>query len=433
MRPPGQGLLCLLVAGLLLLYTGTLDFLSPWPAAGAGGHLEEEVKTVLLWTPWWTEEGGDWYLGQGKEVFSQCPVSSCSVTTSRSLAPLTSYSAVLFHSWQLFRPGFDFPSNRSLDQRYILFSCESVQHCGYMTNWEYQVLEDFFNNTMTFREDSDIVVPYARMKATSLGSSLATSSSSDWLDRKNLGPLAGQPARNTSRSHAVLFVSSHCVTDSNREGMVRRLNNTVRVTFRGKCAKLWEHQSSPGVEGRKGTQLLRGDFYFYLAAENSLCRDYVTEKFWDALASDVVPVVYGGGNYSRLAPPHSYINSQDFPSEEALGQYLLYLMANPKEYLEYFWWKPYYTVVDLSPGPEDRPPPSLACSLCSSLHSTQTRHSYSSLSTWWRDQAVCRGRVRGHLCNRGNERRFPGREVWRARLQESGRQRLLQLQHLVAD
>ena len=27
MRPPGQGLLCLLVACLLLLYTGTLDFL----------------------------------------------------------------------------------------------------------------------------------------------------------------------------------------------------------------------------------------------------------------------------------------------------------------------------------------------------------------------------------------------------------------------
>ena len=104
----------------------------------------------------------------------------------------------------------------------------------------------------------------------------------------------------------------------------------------------------------------------------------------------------------------SYTSGQDFASEEALGQYLLYLMANPKEYLEYFWWKPYYTVpyqpklfhpspplqvVDLSPGPEDRPPPSLACSLCSSLHSPQTRHSYSSLSTWWRDQAVCRGRV----------------------------------------
>ena len=41
--------------------------------------------------------------------------------------------------------------------------------------------------------------------------------------------------------------------------------------------------------------------------------------------------------------------------------------------------------------------------------------------------------VRGHLCNRGNDRGFPAREVWRKKLQESGRQRLVELQHLVSD
>ena len=58
----------------------------------------------------------------------------------------------------------------------------------------------------------------------------------------------------------------------------------LHCSSQGKCAKLWEHQSSPGVEGRKGTQLLRGDFYFYLAAENSLCRYwavlYCTGTVW---------------------------------------------------------------------------------------------------------------------------------------------------------
>ena len=45
-------------------------------------------------------------------------------------------------------------------------------------------------------------------------------------------------------------------------------------------------------------------------------------QFWDAMSSDVVPVVYGGANYSRYAPPYSYINVDDFTSIEQLGQHL---------------------------------------------------------------------------------------------------------------
>ena len=52
------------------------------------------------------------------------------------------------------------------------------------------------------------------------------------------------------------------------------------------------------------------NYKFYLSFENSLCVDYITEKFWKVLAYDVVPVVMGDGNYSRDAPPKSFINVQ---------------------------------------------------------------------------------------------------------------------------
>ena len=45
-------------------------------------------------------------------------------------------------------------------------------------------------------------------------------------------------------------------------------------------------------------------------------------QFWDAMSSGVVPVVYGGANYSLYAPPHSYINVDDFQSVEQLGEHL---------------------------------------------------------------------------------------------------------------
>ena len=51
---------------------------------------------------------------------------------------------------------------------------------------------------------------------------------------------------------------------------------------------------------------------FYLAFENSLCDDYVSEKFFSILNSDIIPVVMNGANMSRIAPKQSYIDVKDF-------------------------------------------------------------------------------------------------------------------------
>ena len=39
-----------------------------------------------------------------------------------------------------------------------------------------------------------------------------------------------------------------------------------------------------------------------MAFENSICNDYMTEKFWRSLDLEIVPIVMGGGNYTRDAP-----------------------------------------------------------------------------------------------------------------------------------
>ena len=47
--------------------------------------------------------------------------------------------------------------------RYILFTIEPLYHCAYLTDWEYEVLEGFFNTTFSFREDADIFIPMGRV------------------------------------------------------------------------------------------------------------------------------------------------------------------------------------------------------------------------------------------------------------------------------
>jgi len=61
--------------------------------------------------------------------------------------------------------------------------------------------------------------------------------------------------------------------------------------------------------------MLEQDYKFYLSFENSLCRDYVTEKFYNPLLYSTVPVVYGGADYESIkAPHHSFIDIRNFAS-----------------------------------------------------------------------------------------------------------------------
>jgi len=121
---------------------------------------------------------------------------------------------------------------------------------------------------------------------------------------------------------------------------------------------------------------------FYLSMENSLCPDYVTEKFYRALDNGVVPIVYGGADDSQYAPPHSYINIADFKSPKELADYLKLLDKNDALYLKYFEWKKYYQVV--------RRPMKGWCDLCAKLNEdVQVTKSYDDVAEWWVRKIPC--------------------------------------------
>jgi alpha-1,3-fucosyltransferase len=65
--------------------------------------------------------------------------------------------------------------------------------------------------------------------------------------------------------------------------------------------------------------MLESTYKFYLSFENTVCPDYVTEKLFKILAHDVVPVVYGGADYTQQAPPISYIDARKFKPKDLAG------------------------------------------------------------------------------------------------------------------
>lgn len=87
---------------------------------------------------------------------------------------------------------------------------------------------------------------------------------------------------------------------------------------------------------------------------------YVTEKLFNRMTDHVV-VARGGGPSDQVAPPHSYINADDFASAKELADYLYFLAENDTEYLSYFWWEDYYTMVANDDNWQ-------RCELCAMLH-----------------------------------------------------------------
>ena len=109
----------------------------------------------------------------------------------------------------------------------------------------------------------------------------------------------------------------------------------------------------------------------------------------------LVPVVMGPSDYWKIAPPHSYIDVNDFATVEELANYLLYLgkMFKPllviferkfrqiefldvheEEYLSYFEWKDEYLLYD----------DHAYCQLCRKLNDPdEPEKVYSDLRNWF--------------------------------------------------
>jgi len=82
----------------------------------------------------------------------------------------------------------------------------------------------------------------------------------------------------------VAWFVSHCVTPNRREDYVKELSKYIPVDIYGKCGNLTCSNRNHCKE------MIRRDYKFYIAFENSLCTDYVTEKLAIALIYDAVPV-----------------------------------------------------------------------------------------------------------------------------------------------
>jgi alpha-1,3-fucosyltransferase len=175
----------------------------------------------------------------------------------------------------------------------------------------------------------------------------------------------------SKKTKTAVGMISQCGRPSRRDDLIRELQKFIDVDVYGECGNL-TCPRFPDV-----CVDLNLTYKFYLAFENSLCIDYLTEKSFKVMNDYIIPVVYNGVEMSRFLPPKSYINANDFKTPEQLASYLNFLSNNVTEYVKYFWWKKHYKV-DLTTFD--------VCEVCKKLNEpnlTSKRHVYENLKEWY--------------------------------------------------
>ncbi len=252
--------------------------------------------TILLWNDDWSMAGPERALGDGWRL-----------VRDRWAAPLA--DAIVFHL-----PTLDpatLPVGRRPGQRWVAWSMESD------VNYPRQADPAFmapFDLTMTYRRDADVWINYL----------------------PDAGSLLAPPSPKTEAAPAV-YMASNANDRSGRHAYVGEMMRHMAIDSYGRCH---HNRTLERDDGRPAKLLTLARYRFTLAFENSIARDYVTEKFYEALIAGSVPVVLGAPNVGDFAPAdRCYVDAADFAGPAELARFLVALAGDEARYADYLAWK----------------------------------------------------------------------------------------------
>ena len=255
------------------------------------------LGTILLWNDDWEMAGADRPLG----------VEGWELSRDRWLAPVA--EAIVFHL-----PTLDpasLPVGRRPGQRWVAWSMESEAYCPALADAAFM---SPFDLTMSHRRDDDVWVPYLPEAARLLA-----------------------PAAVKTESSPAVYIASNANDRSGRHAYVAELMRHLPGDCYGRCHR---NRTLADDDGQAAKLATIARYRFTLAFENSIARDYVTEKFYDALIAGSVPVVLGAPNVDEFAPADpSYVDANDFRSPADLASFLVELAGDEPRYAGYLSWK----------------------------------------------------------------------------------------------
>ncbi|XP_061699885.1 4-galactosyl-N-acetylglucosaminide 3-alpha-L-fucosyltransferase 9-like [Syngnathoides biaculeatus] len=275
------------------------------------GHVKDlftksnrSVTTVLAWV-WRFEKRNNLNV-----CASQFNIDGCFITADRNLYN-KSDGVVIRHRDIVSNLSNLPPIQRPSFQKWVWLNLESPAHIPHL-----DAVENLFNLTLSYRRDADILVPF--------GSIVSNEGEDNFVL--------------LSKNKLLCWIVSNWKQNFARVKYYNELQKHIKVHGYGRAF-------NKSVDKQEYVSILTS-CKFYLAFENSIQKDYITEKFYNPLGVGTVPVVLGPSrdDYEKAIQGDAFIHVEDFASPKELADYLLFLDKNEDMYLKYFKWRRHFKV-----------------------------------------------------------------------------------------
>ncbi|CAK5022272.1 unnamed protein product [Meloidogyne enterolobii] len=286
---------------------------------------------ILIWNTYYGENFLKYW--SINNLTEQCPY-KCHYSDDRNLE--RNATVLFFHIRDKVDP---LPKQRSPKQLYTFFVIESPPHTW---DWGRYFPRNFFNITMTYRSDSDVNVPYDMFESYNKEDvkNGGINLNEIWTEKEVIDKnvfnlqiifslkffiLLKIDNKIDKKEKLTLQFVTNCKTNSRREKYIEELKKYTEITQMGGCVGKKDC-------GRECEDKLIDFHFFYLAFENSVCDEYLSEKFW-RIKNLIVPVILSRKIFkNETIPKDSFIAADDFATPKELIEYLKDVAADKKLY-----------------------------------------------------------------------------------------------------
>lgn len=259
------------------------------------GQKNESLIYILVWTPIVEMPFSVTQTGQTAFIRRNCSFINCFVTDRHSFFKnVLDYDVIMFNVIGL-KADMDLPAKRSENQKYVLVATEPAGIHKIPRDFN-----KFFNFTWTYKLDSDVPIPYIVIK-NKKNETIGPKKEMHWLDVKDMNKTSSYIKKKLERKKvAAAWFVSDCNAPSVRLRFVEELKMELFkynhfIDVYGNCGD----NKCPVEEIENCYALIESTYYFYLAFENSFCKDCVTGNVLTGMKHYAVPIVYGSANYTR--------------------------------------------------------------------------------------------------------------------------------------
>ncbi|CAI5442091.1 unnamed protein product [Caenorhabditis angaria] len=288
------------------------------------GHRFETLapKRILYWTTIFGAQAKSQQLADCTGLTDRCVIDF-------NRDQINASDAVVFHGADIHSSPLPDQNTRRPQQIYVFHTMETPKNSRKNNVF---IPPNFFNWSLTFLQESDAISKY--------GSFFISSQKAESRGFK-IQSYYVQPKRITKKSRNGIFgLISNCYTDSKRELAFEELAKYINVTIGGKCGKTAELRDICPM-GSFCLDIFE-QYPFYIAVENTVCNDYITEKFWNRISVPSIPIITLLFQ-KRTFPPKSFIAMDDYKNPHEMANHLRALESNSTAYLEYFAWRQFGT------------------------------------------------------------------------------------------